>query len=930
MLQSVAADARALERDVLNWPDVKRIAADRVSRLPRLAPPAGYIVLIQDVEYGSRYKIARHQQLDRHLMKRGADFPFETRVAKIWQAEDAAAAEQDLHDEIAVGTAIGEWFDLDRMPTAAETPTTAQIPTVQRESVSLRDLVQHDGDAESLLGESKIVDSPAPASARPSSPPRARQPERRRRSAAPSAQRSDRRRGRRRGAWAFVVGLLALAGFFAAERSTDVRRVINSLLEESSRPAVSDGAAAPTTRAGTAGARSALPTPEVEGRGEVFVTTTRARVRTCANLNCRILAMLNPDTRIMALRHAKGQSVNGSDRWIVFRFRGQDANIHSSVLSRIRRISEPAPEPSPARQTARNDEAAPKVGATYYTNSRTRARVCARLDCDAPAVLELGFPIIVNGIVSGQKLNGNDRWINFDHSGRMLYIHSDALSSVWPLPDPTVAPSSTAQPTRIKATAVGQGEVFYLRTTAAARSCARSSCEILDLLPSGTKITAIRLIEGEYLDGSELWIRFSYNRRHLSIHSSHLTRTRPDSAAKSSSVSADSFQATSTTGETHYLKTRARARVCPRLDCEVADVFEKGAPISAAGYLRGGRINNNGRWIAFVHNGRNLYFHSGLLTRQAPQPDAAPQPASTKHRITAKPTAEGENEVFYVKTEARARTCTRLTCSEAQLLWPGMRIIALRYMTGQPIDGNDRWIRFINRGWIQYVHSSYLSQEEPEAEPSAETSAVQPSLVSEHAEAEMFYVKPGANAEVRICSSQTCHKVGSLKPGTGITPILVVDGQSVDGNAKWVMFELGSQRRFVHTGDLVPLTPLQEPTTPAIIGATATDLPATAASTATEPPTATETSTERPAATTTATVVSKAKYVVETQRNLNANIRACPRTSCDIVAKFSPGTEVDVVGSVTGETVYETDIWIEISLDGDSAFIHSELVAEEE
>ncbi|MCY3978520.1 MAG: SH3 domain-containing protein [Chloroflexi bacterium] len=102
-----------MERKVLDRPDVKPIALDRVSRLPWVAPPAGYIILILDVDYGSRYKIARHQQLDRHQMRRGADLPFETRVARIWQADDAAAAELALHDEIAAGTAIGEWFELD-------------------------------------------------------------------------------------------------------------------------------------------------------------------------------------------------------------------------------------------------------------------------------------------------------------------------------------------------------------------------------------------------------------------------------------------------------------------------------------------------------------------------------------------------------------------------------------------------------------------------------------------------------------------------------------------------------------------------------------------------------------------------------------------------------------------------------------------------
>ena len=103
---------------------------------------------------------------------------------------------------------------------------------------------------------------------------------------------------------------------------------------------------------------------------------------------------------------------------------------------------------------------------------------------------------------------------------------------------------------------------------------------------------------------------------------------------------------------------------------------------------------------------------------------------------------------------------------------------------------------------------------------------------------------------------------------------------------------------------------------------TATDTP-TATVTATDTPTVTPT--DQPAPTATATVASAAKYVVETARNLNANIRICPRTSCDIVAKLPAGAPVEVLGSVTGETVNETNVWFEIKLEDGSAYIHSEL-----
>ncbi|MDE2855362.1 MAG: SH3 domain-containing protein, partial [Chloroflexota bacterium] len=116
--------------------------------------------------------------------------------------------------------------------------------------------------------------------------------------------------------------------------------------------------------------------------------------------------------------------------------------------------------------------------------------------------------------------------------------------------------------------------------------------------------------------------------------------------------------------------------------------------------------------------------------------------------------------------------------------------------------------------------------------------------------------------------------------------------------------------------------------------ATATDPPPTATDTATAtetdaPPTATATATEPPP---TATSVESAapRYIVDTAGNRNANIRACPRRTCDILTKFAPGTEVDVLGPVSGEIVYGTDVWYEIKLEDGSAFIHSELAEERE
>ena len=686
---------KAAEENLLDKPGVRQIAADRVSRLPWLAPPAGYIVLIQDVAYGNRCKIARHQQLDRYQIKRGADFPFQTRVVLILEAENAAQAERDLHDELAAEAAIGDWFDLAEFPKSPPAQTLAPAPTRPQELVSLRDLVENDEGADSLLKEADIV-----AANRHVSRPR--------RPARPETS-SARRRRPRAARWAFALGLLVLVGLIAAEGPSDIWNAIESMLNARTQ-------------------QSNTPTPAVEGRGEVFFMSARAPLRTCAAPDCRAVEMLDPGFRITARKFVKGQRVNGSTRWIATLHQGELRYIHDSVLSRTWPLVEPTTtrsrSASPTPQIVGRDE-------VFYSKTRSRVRTCANMSCRTAAFLNAGTKITARRYVSGQQVNGSARWIAFLHEGELHYIHDSVLSRSWPPVEPTPQPSPSEKPTRIQATAVGQGEVFYLRSKANARHCARLSCEILDVLPPGTKITALRFVAGETIDGSDLWIRFSYNRQHLSIHSSWLTRTDPNERP-----------------------TRIQA------------------------------------------------------------------------------TAVGQGEVFYVRSKANARHCARLSCEILDVLPPGTKITALRFVAGETIDGSARWIAFTHEGELHYIHDSVLARNWPPVEP----------------------------------------------------------------------------------------TPQPSPTATF----TATEPPPTATFTATEPPpTPTSTSTQPPAPT--ATVAIAPKYVVETAGGVNANIRACPRTNCEIVANFAPGTEIVVVGRVEGETVYQTDVWLEIRLDGGSAYIHSEL-----
>lgn len=705
-----------------NKSGLRRIAADRVTSLPWLPPPAGYIILIQDVAYGNRYKIARHQRLDRNLIRRGAAFPFETRVVRILEADNAAQAERDLHDELAPGAPAGEWFDLQRYPPAKPRPAP------KAGMVSLRDLARNDVVAESLLQGSEIVDATSRASAPPTR--------------AASAGRAPNRRRPRAIRWALLLMLIVIAGLLAAERSSDFRRFIDSILVASPPGAGSRRAASPTTKpdgaappSSTAATRITLAQPKL-----LLAERTETSIR------------INWHKMPQALRYQFGYSVNGGaySAWktvsrfthkiaglspgdrVTFRLRALRDGVHSP-LARIRARTLPAPSPTPIAPTATSTATYPPPtalaeGEIYYVKSRACARICASLNCAVADVFEIGQRIEAVGSLRGQRVNNAGKWIAFTHGEQTLFFHISHLSKAPPLRETMAEPSPTARFTRLEPTDDAWRGSLYAKTVAYLRRCARLSCEIVEVLPPGSEITVEQYVDGQRVDGSERWIQTTRESRYAYVHSSSLTS-------------------------------------------------------------------------------KNLEVKS-----------------------TPQPTLDGGGEVYYVKARTPARTCPHSECERGQSLPPGMRVTVLKVVEGQPLAGDSRWVQFMYGGWNQYVHASALSRVKPELDPTA------------------------------------------------------------------------------------------EPSPPATVSPAATEAPPTVASAATN----------TPAPTAAATLAPAVKYVVETAGDLNANVRACPSTSCAVVGNFAPGTEVDVIGQTVGETVYGTDVWLEIRLDGRSAYIHSELVAEAE
>ena len=64
-----------------------------------------------------------------------------------------------------------------------------------------------------------------------------------------------------------------------------------------------------------------------------------------------------------------------------------------------------------------------------YTVQRiATVRACASLNCKRESQLPARTEIRPLGTVSGDDINGSDRWIKFRHDGRTMYIHSSDVS----------------------------------------------------------------------------------------------------------------------------------------------------------------------------------------------------------------------------------------------------------------------------------------------------------------------------------------------------------------------------------------------------------------------------------------------------------------------------------------------------------------------
>lgn len=398
---------------------IKRIELDHADYLPRLDPPAGYVILLADVAYG-RFKTLRSALVDRQQIESGADYPFEVAISLIFQADNAAAAELRLHDQFVAQGEIDDWFDLDEAQLA-------QLDAVgQPQAVTLRHLTLPAAGGESLLGAAKIVSTAQQPAATRARRPR-KQPLRRLRT---------------------LIALLLLAAVAAYLASLALQYVEDNQILRTLMPA--------QTQASSSRPATAKPTAApVDDVNEVWYAARRVFGRNCPRINCTRVSVLEAGQRIVAQGFVRGQSVAGNDRWIAFRHLGANLHAHSSLFTRERPTAMPTAQASatskPTRTPAPSDTPAPTATATTTAttatsaptatadtsealivvtrdNLRARARSCPGTDCEILAHLYPGAELRGLERVEGEGVNGSAEWIRFRLDGQDAYIHSSLAS----------------------------------------------------------------------------------------------------------------------------------------------------------------------------------------------------------------------------------------------------------------------------------------------------------------------------------------------------------------------------------------------------------------------------------------------------------------------------------------------------------------------
>ena len=470
-----------------SW-ELKKVPIISYKRLPSLDPPAGYVCLIRDMDYGSRYKIERMKHPAADFEDVTAGLPFKTQIVYIARTNDAAASERYLRQRYARHTARGEWFDLDDVQLREIRRLTSSRPrgggNRQREAGF---------DEEPLPEPHRLEQQPAVSlkdlisDSYQTSPPH-------------QSQATNERAARSNGGCLYLfIGIIVFA-VLAAALGPNLMNSISPPPTSTERPT--------STRRPTLTSTSRPTATSVTGV-TVYVRT-RANVRSCARTSCQILGRLDPGASIQSLRRVNGERVNGSSQWIRFSYQGRSAYIHGGLVSSARSAASPAQRPT-----------------STVTDAPTATQTPIATDTDVPTATDMPTststwtPTVTDMPTATQTPTATDTDVPT--------ATDTSTSTQTPTATDTDIPTATDMPTPTRAA----GVTMYVRTRGNAganvRACPRTICGIVGGLSPGASIQALGRVEGEEVYGNSEWVQFEHNDTVAYVHGSLVSLNRPDS-----------------------------------------------------------------------------------------------------------------------------------------------------------------------------------------------------------------------------------------------------------------------------------------------------------------------------------------------------------------------------------------------------------------
>ena len=130
--------------------------------------------------------------------------------------------------------------------------------------------------------------------------------------------------------------------------------------------------------------------------------------------------------------------------------------------------------------------------------------------------------------MEGAAWNDDTRWLKVRHRDAEVFVHASLAGMVTPTPTPvpTATPSSGSAPT----VNINQATTTYYviaPVSANARSCPRTSCNVVTSFARGAEVNVLQRVTGESVSGNAGWLAVKHNNAAVYIHGPLLSQTRP-------------------------------------------------------------------------------------------------------------------------------------------------------------------------------------------------------------------------------------------------------------------------------------------------------------------------------------------------------------------------------------------------------------------